>query len=109
MTIKKVITGDEARLGLLKGMEIVAKTVGATAGAAGRNVAISNQWGQPSLTKDGYKTSKSISLAGIEEEGVKLIKKNSRNYAKRQVTYIKHQFPVNFYKNTQDLLEILKK
>lgn len=73
MTIKKVITGDEARLGLLKGMEVVAKTVGATAGAAGRNVAVANQWGSPSLTKDGYKTSKSIDLAGIEEEGVKLI------------------------------------
>lgn len=43
------------------------------------------------------------------QEGVELVKKNSRNYAKRQVTYIKHQFPVNFYKNTQDLLEILKK
>jgi len=37
------------------------------------------------------------------------IKKNSRNYAKRQVTYIKHQFPVVFYKNTADLLEILKR
>lgn len=43
------------------------------------------------------------------ETGVELIKKNSRNYAKRQVTYIKHQFPVNFYKNTEDLMEILKK
>lgn len=43
------------------------------------------------------------------EEGVELVKKNSRNYAKRQVTYIKHQFPVNFYENTRDLLEILKK
>ena len=43
------------------------------------------------------------------ERGVELIKKNSRNYAKRQVTFIKHQFPAIFYKNTVDLLEILKK
>lgn len=43
------------------------------------------------------------------DDGVELIKKNSRNYAKRQVTYIKHQFPVTFYENTEDLLEILKK
>ena len=43
------------------------------------------------------------------ERGVELVKKNSRNYAKRQVTFIKHQFPVVFYKNSQDLLEILKK
>ena len=42
------------------------------------------------------------------EEGIELVKKNSRNYAKRQVTFIKHQFPVIFYENTQDLLGILQ-
>ena len=43
------------------------------------------------------------------EEGLELVKKNSRNYAKRQFTYIKHQFPVVFYENTKDLLGILQK
>ena len=43
------------------------------------------------------------------EEGLELVKKNSRNYAKRQVTFIKHQFPVIFYENTEDLVGILKK
>ena len=43
------------------------------------------------------------------EEGIELVKKNSRNYAKRQVTFIKHQFPVIFYENTKDLLRILQK
>ena len=43
------------------------------------------------------------------KEGIELVKKNSRNYAKRQVTYIKHQFPVIFYENTRDLLGILNK
>lgn len=42
------------------------------------------------------------------EKAIELVKKNSRNYAKRQVTFIKHQFPVTFYENTADLLEILK-
>ena len=42
-------------------------------------------------------------------EGIELVKKNSRNYAKRQVTFIKHQFPVVFYENTKDLLGILGK
>ena len=41
------------------------------------------------------------------DRGIELVKKNSRNYAKRQVTYIKHQFPVIFYENTKDLLRIL--
>ena len=43
------------------------------------------------------------------EEGLDLVKKNSRNYAKRQFTFIKHQFPVVFYENTEDLLGILVK
>ena len=43
------------------------------------------------------------------EEGLDLVKKNSRNYAKRQFTFIKHQFPVVFYENTEDLLGILEK
>ena len=41
------------------------------------------------------------------EEAIELIKQNTRNYAKRQLTYIRHQFPVKYYKNTQDLLEII--
>ena len=43
------------------------------------------------------------------ETAIELVKKNSRNYAKRQFTFIKHQFDVTFYKNTGDLLEILNK
>ena len=39
------------------------------------------------------------------DKTIELIKKNTRNYAKRQLTYIRHQFPVEFYKNTEDLLE----
>lgn len=34
-----------------------------------------------------------------------IIKKNSRNYAKRQLTFVRHQFPVTYYKDNQDLLE----
>lgn len=36
------------------------------------------------------------------------IKQNTRNYAKRQLTYIRHQFPVQFYKNNEELLEKIK-
>ena len=43
------------------------------------------------------------------DRGIELVKKNSRNYAKRQVTFIKHQFPVVFYENTEDLQGILNK
>lgn len=42
------------------------------------------------------------------ENAIELIKKNTRNYAKRQLTYIRHQFPVTFYQDSEDLLEIIK-
>lgn len=42
------------------------------------------------------------------ENAIELIKKNTRNYAKRQFTYIRHQFPVTFYQDSRDLLEIIK-
>ena len=39
------------------------------------------------------------------EECVELIKKRSRNYAKRQVTFFKHQLPCLEYDNKEDLLK----
>ena len=42
------------------------------------------------------------------EEITENIKQNTRNYAKRQLTFIRHQFPVSFYKDTEDLLRIIK-
>ena len=41
------------------------------------------------------------------EHAVELIKQHTRNYAKRQMTFIRHQFPVEFYKDNQDLWRIL--
>ena len=42
------------------------------------------------------------------EEIIENIKQNTRKYAKRQLTFIRHQFPVSFYKDTEDLLRIIK-
>lgn len=42
------------------------------------------------------------------EDTIELIKKNTRNYAKRQMTFIRHQFPVIFYKNDAQLIEVIK-
>ena len=41
------------------------------------------------------------------ENAVEKIKQNTRNYAKRQLTYIRHQFPVEYYKDSEDLLRII--
>ena len=42
------------------------------------------------------------------DEAIENIKQNTRNYAKRQLTYIRHQFPVRYYKDTEDLLRIIE-
>lgn len=41
------------------------------------------------------------------EHSIEMIKQHTRNYAKRQMTYIRHQLPVNFYENNEDLWRIL--
>lgn len=39
------------------------------------------------------------------EEAKELIKQHTRNYAKRQMTYIRHQFEVHYYQNDDDILK----
>ena len=41
------------------------------------------------------------------EEAKELIKKRSRNYAKRQVTFFKNQFPVEIYQDQESLLKAI--
>ena len=44
-----------------------------------------------------------------EEEIKELIKKNSRNYAKRQMTFFRHQFEnVNWFKSKDEALNFLE-
>ena len=42
------------------------------------------------------------------EDAKELIKKKTRNYAKRQVTYFKHQLPCEIYSSKEELLEAVK-
>jgi chaperonin GroEL len=73
MTIKKYISGDEARTKLFNGMKHVADAVGSTAGPSGRTIAIQQPWGATKVTKDGITVAKAFSLSGAEGEGAKLI------------------------------------
>lgn len=45
---------------------------------------------------------------GDLEETKKLIKQHTRNYAKRQMTFIRHQFDVTYYKNDDELIKEIK-
>ncbi len=64
-----------------------------------------------SLQAIGYKEFISYFLGEIDyEEAIELIKKNSRNYAKRQITFVKHQFEnVYYYKDESDLINYVTK
>lgn len=42
------------------------------------------------------------------EQAKELIKQRSRNYAKRQVTFFKHQLPVEIYETKEELLKAIK-
>lgn len=45
---------------------------------------------------------------GDLNEAKELIKQHTRNYAKRQMTFIRHQFDVSFYKNDEELIKEIK-
>lgn len=46
-----------------------------------------------------------LNNGGDLNETKELIKQHTRNYAKRQMTYIRHQFDVTYYKNDEELLK----
>ncbi|MBP8591474.1 chaperonin GroEL [Candidatus Shapirobacteria bacterium] len=72
---KQIKYSDEAREAILKGAEVLAKTVGTTLGPRGRNVAIDRKWGSPNVVHDGVTVAKEIELENpFENMGAQLIK-----------------------------------
>jgi chaperonin GroEL len=59
---KQLIFGQEARLALLEGVDVLANAVKATLGPKGRNVVIEKSFGSPSITKDGVTVAKEVEL-----------------------------------------------
>ena len=53
MAAKDIKFGTDARAKMLKGVEILAKTVKVTLGPKGRNVVLDKSYGAPKITKDG--------------------------------------------------------
>ena len=72
---KEIQFGSEARIELMKGINILADAVVSTLGPNGRNAVIANEQGAPQSTKDGVTVAKSISLKDPNQElGVQLVK-----------------------------------
>ncbi|MCB1053562.1 MAG: chaperonin GroEL [Acidobacteria bacterium] len=67
--------GDEARQGLLRGVNKLADAVQVTLGPKGRNVLIEKKFGSPTITKDGVTVAKEIHLEDkLENLGAQLVK-----------------------------------
>ncbi len=72
---KQILFSDDARKKLVKGVNILAKTVTTTLGPRGRNVALDRKWGAPNIVHDGVTVAKEIELADpFENMGAQLVK-----------------------------------
>lgn len=76
MSDAKVLTfNEDARQGLLRGVNKLADAVQVTLGPKGRNVLIEKKFGSPTITKDGVTVAKEISLEDkLENLGAQLVK-----------------------------------
>ncbi len=75
---KKIIFDEEARKGLLKGIDAVADAVKVTLGPKGRNVILEKKFGAPQIINDGVTIAKEIELEDpLENSGAQLLKEVS--------------------------------
>ncbi len=75
MPAKQMKFQDEARRGLLRGVDKLADAVATTLGPKGRNVALDKKFGAPTVTHDGVTVAKEIELEDpYENMGAQLLK-----------------------------------
>ena len=78
MSAKDVKFGDDARQGMLAGVNILADAVKVTLGPKGRNVVLDKAFGAPTVTKDGVSVAKEIELKDkFENMGAQMVKEVS--------------------------------
>jgi len=72
---KEIKFGNEARIKMLNGVNILADAVKITLGPKGRNVVIDKSYGAPQITKDGVTVAKEIELEDkFENMGAQMVK-----------------------------------
>jgi chaperonin GroEL len=72
---KQLVFSEEARRGLKRGIDVLARAVVTTLGPKGRNVALDKKWGAPTITHDGVTVAKEIELEDpYENMGAQLLK-----------------------------------
>ena len=82
MSAKDIEFGTDARAKMLKGVEILARTVKVTLGPKGRNVILDKSYGAPKITKDGVSVAKEVELEDkFENMGAQLVKEVAQKTA----------------------------
>jgi chaperonin GroEL len=72
---KQIISGEESRAAILRGVNKLADAVKITLGPKGRNVVIEKKYGSPTITKDGVTVAKEIELEdAMENMGAQMVK-----------------------------------
>jgi len=72
---KQILSGDEARHSLLKGVNVLSNVVKATLGPRGKNIVLDKKFGSPTSTKDGVSVAKEVELKDPwENMGAQLVK-----------------------------------
>src|SRR5580704_4877474 len=72
---KQIVTGEESRQAILRGVNILADAVKITLGPKGRNAVIEKKFGAPVITKDGVTVAKEIELQDpLENMGAQMVK-----------------------------------
>ncbi len=75
MAAKQVLFGDDARVRIVRGVNVLANAVKTTLGPKGRNVVLERSFGAPTVTKDGVSVAKEIELKDkFEHIGAQLVK-----------------------------------
>ncbi|MFQ3622572.1 MAG: chaperonin GroEL [Acetobacteraceae bacterium] len=75
MPAKDVKFGADARVRMLRGVDILADAVKVTLGPKGRNVVLDKSFGAPRITKDGVTVAKEIELADkFENMGAQMVR-----------------------------------
>ncbi|MCG9732272.1 chaperonin GroEL [Shewanella sp. Isolate13] len=75
MAAKEVVFGNDARVKMLAGVNILANAVKVTLGPKGRNVVLDKSFGAPLITKDGVSVAKEIELEDkFENMGAQMVK-----------------------------------
>ena len=75
MAAKQIVTGEDSRQSVLRGVNALADAVKITLGPKGRNAVIEKKFGPPIITKDGVTVAKEIELRDpLENMGAQMVR-----------------------------------